>query len=237
MELPTWTQSALELTELVKDTPAWRAAQAVVREMNATGQSHEWAAERVAELLKEDGLDLDELLDGIAAQGITLPDDARAAFRQYFALHMLAAVVADLEGQEFPMLPMLTGGVQTVIHKEDEFELPVVIAIATPLTSGTITEDFQRVCDRTFAHYLGEHENALRDAEWFRRYQALGAKRGSYREIALSDPRSGILPEAMAEPENYPEEVRKAAHTVGRAVRRYRDKWTQVLDSVSTKPD
>ncbi len=237
MELPTWTESALELTELAKGTPAWSAAQAVVREMNATGQSHEWAAERIAELFKEDGLDLDEPLDGIEAQGIEFPDGMRAAYRKYLALHLLAAVVADLEGVEFPILPFLTGGVQTIMHSDGEMTYPIVVAIASPLTSGTITEDFQRVCDRTFSTYLGENPNALRDAEWFRRYQALGEKRGSYRKIALSDPRSGIPPEAVANPEEYPKDVRTAAGTVGRAVRRYRQKWTQVLDSMSAKTD
>jgi len=229
MEDHIWPDSANEITEHIKATPEWARACRVAREAEATGQTQAWLVEHVTEALRTE-LDLDEV---IAASGIPLHEPERTAARLYLALHLTAAVVADCQGIQRPLFPMIAGGVQVLTHTDDDFSVPMVIAIATPLTSGTICADFEQMCDRTFARTIGNHPEAVRDSSWFRRHQA-GER---WTEIALSDRRSGIAPEAVVNPKEYPDEVRKAADVVRHAAHRYQQRWTEVADSLSANPD
>ena len=72
-------------------------------------------------------------------------------------------------------------------------------------------------------------KNGLRDSKWYRRH----LEGETYRQIALSDPRSGITPEAIVNPGEYRDEIERGTRLVAKAVQRFHKRWTQKPDPVS----
>lgn len=231
MEDHIWPETALELTETIRGSAEWQAALEIVREVNATGKSMQEGVDAIVEVLSPH-INIDEHIDRAVEQGLALNDDARRAVRRYFTYQLAASVVAETEGAKRPLLPMMAGGVQVTFQEVEGLKVPTVIAVASPLTPGSTVRDFEAACDRVFGSMVSDNPDAVRNAEWYRRHEA-GER---WVDIALSDRRSGISPEAMANPKDYPEDKRRAADVVRRGAQRYEKKWTEVVDRLSANP-
>lgn len=229
MDIRYTPSTALDLTELARHTPEWEAAKALVRERQATGGANNDVAAEVADALRP-VIDVDDMVAQMVGGAAIPADDAViVAVTLYLSLHLLAAVLADIEGNMRALVPMATGGVQVVIRREEGIDYPIVIAIATPFTPMTIVDEFETACLQTFKDPIKESDNGERDREWFNRHRT----GETYQSIALNDPRSGLAPEARNSPSEYPDEVRSRADVVAKAAQRYKRKWTKVIASLS----
>jgi hypothetical protein len=132
-------------------------------------------------------------------------------------------------GRPLPFPSELFGGAWVEDVETADDTVRVVRAIASAADPQAAVAEFEAVCRRAFPESFKEPRKPLRDAEWTERR----AQREPYRSIAIDDPRSGLPPEARANPEEYPEDVETAIETVKQAVKRYRKRGTKIADSMS----
>lgn len=146
--------------------------------------------------------------------------------------YMIASIATEvLSGQPLPVMPLAGNDVRVEWVEQEGLRFPIIHAFVTPLGDPVATaERFLDLCFRTFdAETFAKRTAGARDAEWWTRHN----RGDGYRDIALSDERSGLALEARADPNEYADEIVRATDTVRRAVKRFNKRWTQKVESLS----
>jgi len=226
-----------EIAQMMRATDEWQAVrQAMIDAYERTGEQ-EAVVTAGRQALSQVGWDGTSILSYLPAPYDELvPEDQRAKAAEVVDLYMIGSVAQEIvTGEPLPLLPLAGGNVRVEWLEVDETRYPVVHAYVTPLGDPEqIAELLLDQCYRVFdSDTFAKHTVGARDAEWWTRW-----KRGQqFRDIALDDKRSGLAPEALATPDQYPDEIAKATDTVRRAVKRFDKRWTQKLDSLSKLGD
>lgn len=222
-----------ELAQIIASTPEWAEVKKAMQQS--------WDCDRDGEKLVAVGRSkLSEVNLGGASMLAEVPSqyaelftpEVRDAVETMLDLYMLRSAAHEIEhGSPLPAIPLAGGHVGVETIEEDGVSLSVVHAYVTPFGDPEeIAARFLQQCYQVMpAESFAKRPEAPRDSEWWRRHQ-LGE---SFREIAVSDQRSGLAPEARANPKDYVDEVNRATDKVRRAVRRFRQRWTQKVDSMS----
>lgn len=178
---------------------------------------------------------VDDLLSAMPeAMRNAITPEAGQALHTAFELSMAQALATYEETGEAPALGA-DAIEQFSIHVDyqeiDGVQVPFIQAVIYPFIDPEAQiARLLKTCYETFPpEAFARPRNGVRDAEWFSRYR----QGETCRQIALTDERSGIAPEAMVTPDEYPEEVLRAESRVKKAVARFRDRWTKKLGFVS----
>lgn len=223
-----------ELAQAVSAIPGWQKTVAALRSAERAGATQEQLLTIARDGLAELGFTAEGLRRAIPPEHAARVSDSEIAHMgEAFEALMLSTIFEEgVTGQPRALPASVAGGVSVSVESTpDGHEIPVVQAFATPFRDPEeVIAEFADACYRTFdAEAFAHRAKSARDAEWWKRY-VCGE---SFRAIALSDPRSGLAPEAANDETEYADEIARATDRVRRAVRRIRRRWTPILDSVS----
>lgn len=164
-----------------------------------------------------------------------IPPEQLEAVEKIVDLSYLKTLADADSGEHAPaMFQQLvdTFGIRVQEEEVDGVPVKFVMAIIYPFINPEA--QIARLIETCYQVYPPElfkrSRNSERDSMWYRRNR----EGESYREIALSDTRSGITPEAQANPDEYADEVETAESRVAKAVQRFHSGWTKKLGMVST---
>lgn len=222
-----------DIGQVIAASPEWQTVKdAMVEAFNLHGDPKRVMEAGIAKL-REVGLDGETMLGSIPPQYRKLmSDDDLADAAAALDAYMIGSAANDIvTGSPLPLPSMAGGQVSVEQIDHDGIVMPVVHAYVTPMGDPEdIAARFVAACYQNFdPETFAKREMGGRDAEWWRRHR----QGETYRQIALSDERSGIPPEARAYPQHYKPEVTRGTDRVRRAVIRFHKRWTQKVDSVS----
>lgn len=225
-----------EVARMLTSLPQWQSVKSALQEEYDRSRDQARVMAAGIARLREVGLGGETFLDGIPPEyARLLAPEQRAKLCEALEQYMLASAMHDIiNGEPLPIIPIAGGDVRVETHVSDGIEQRVVTAYATVLGDPLrIAAEFVEKCRHVFPESFATYPNGQRDAEWWSRHR----REDQYRDIALSDPRSGLSPEAVARPDEYPDEVNRATDLVRRAVRRFEKRWTDKVDTMSKADD
>lgn len=222
-----------ELGHVMRATDEWQVVRQAMIDAYERSANPEAVVTAGREALVQVGWGGGSVLEAIPEPYRSLiPDDQIEPMTEAFDHYMIASIATEIvTGQPLPLMPLAGGRVQVEWLEDEETRFPVIHAYVTPLGDPEqIAEQLLDECYRAFGpDTFAKRTVGARDAEWWTRW-----KRGEeYRAIAIDDERSGLAPEVLAGPDQYPGEIAKATDTVRRAVKRFDKRWTQKLNSMS----
>jgi len=169
---------------------------------------------------------------------MALPAEAQEAVRTVVdASYGLALAQGEESGDAPALLESLIEQCGVVVHEREVDGEVVKIVQSTIFPFINPEKQIARLIETCYQVYPPEvfarPRNALRDSEWFRRH----TEGATCREIALSDERSGVSPEARVNPDEYGDEIARGEARVVKAIERFRERWTKKSESVSDDSD
>ena len=224
-----------ELGDIFVAQPESKAARDAMEEVFEQGGDVHAMLAASREHLAAMGVDAESFLSTLPPELLASasPEQVDALKLFYEASFAGAIAQADESGEAPALLEQVVEMSGIVVHEQEIDGETVKVVQATIFPFINPEKQIARLIETCYQVYPPEAfsrpKNALRDSQWFRR----STEGETCREIALTDERSGLAPEAAADPAEYKTEVATAENTVYKAVERFKERWTQKLTPVS----